>query len=92
MLTVQPKLVRADGQKQTIRAVVRAKRKALVGVKVHVVGPKLKLTAKTDRKGVARFTVRPGKAGIIQVRITGRKACNTQRLGVVGVFQPPLTG
>jgi hypothetical protein len=26
------------------------------------------------------------------VRITGRKACNTQRLGVVGVFQPPLTG
>ena len=92
MLTVRPKLLKANGQKQTIRAIVRAKRKAVVGAKVHVVGPKLKLTARTNEHGVARVAVRPSQAGIIQVRITNKKACNTQRLGVVGVFQPPLTG
>ena len=92
MLTVQPKLLKANGHKQTIRAIVRAKRKAVVGAKVHVVGPKLKVTAKTDRKGVARIAVRPSQAGLIQVRITNKKACNTQRIGVIGVFEPPLTG
>jgi uncharacterized repeat protein (TIGR01451 family) len=92
MLTVQPKLLKANGHKQTIRAIVRAKRKAVVGAKVHVVGPKLKMTAKTNKKGVARIQVRPSTAGLIQVRITNKKACNTQRIGVIGVFEPPLTG
>ena len=92
MLTVQPKLLKANGHKQTIRAIVRAKRKAVVGAKVHVVGPKLKVTAKTNKKGVARVQVRPSTAGLIQVRITNKKACNTQRIGVIGVFEPPLTG
>ena len=92
MLTVQPKLLKANGHKQTIRAIVRAKRKAVVGAKVHVVGPKLKVTAKTNKKGVARIQVRPSTAGLIQVRITNKKACNTQRIGVIGVFEPPLTG
>ena len=92
MLTVQPKLLKANGHKQTIRAVVRAGRKAVVGAKVHVIGAKVKVTGKTDAKGVASIPVRPSQAGIIQVRITNKKACNTQRVGVVGVFQPPVTG
>jgi hypothetical protein len=37
-------------------------------------------------------TLKPSKAGIIKVQIVGVKACNTQRLGVVGVFEPPVTG
>ncbi len=31
-------------------------------------------------------------AGIVRVSILGRKACNSQRLGIVGVFEPPITG
>ena len=36
--------------------------------------------------------LRPGKAGIMLVKITSVKACNTARIGVVGVFEPPVTG
>ena len=32
------------------------------------------------------------RAGIVRVNITNAKACNTARIGVVGVFQPPVTG
>jgi hypothetical protein len=34
----------------------------------------------------------PGKPGIIRVQILGAKTCNTQRIGVVGVYEPPVTG
>jgi len=64
----------------------------VVGVSLKNKGPKLKVTAKTNKKGVARIQVRPSTAGLIQVRITNKKACNTQRIGVIGVFEPPLTG
>ena len=37
-------------------------------------------------------TVKPGKPGIIRVAIQGAKTCNTQRIGVVGVYEPPVTG
>ena len=37
-------------------------------------------------------SVKPNKAGIIRVRITNKKACNTQRIGIVGVYEPPVTG
>ena len=38
------------------------------------------------------MTFKPGNPGMIQVSIQDSKACNTQRIGVVGVFQPPVTG
>ena len=34
----------------------------------------------------------PSKAGIMLVKITSAKACNSARIGVVGVFEPPVTG
>jgi hypothetical protein len=36
--------------------------------------------------------VTPSKSGIMVVRITNVKACNSARIGVVGVFEPPVTG
>jgi uncharacterized repeat protein (TIGR01451 family) len=48
---------------------------------------------KTNAKGRAVAKIRPAKAGIITARISNRvPACNTARLGVVGVFEPPVTG
>ena len=38
------------------------------------------------------MTLKPSKPGIIRVAIQGAKACNTQRIGVVGVYEPPVTG
>jgi hypothetical protein len=41
---------------------------------------------------VARLSLTPSKAGIMLVKITSAKACNSARIGVVGVFEPPVTG
>ena len=92
VLKVTPRLLKASGDRQVIGAVVRAGGKPVAGALVDAVGPKLRLAVRTNAKGVARFVVRPGTAGLIQVRITNKKACNTQRIGVVGVFEPPVTG
>ena len=46
----------------------------------------------TNKQGVARLGLTPSKAGIMLVKITSVKACNTARIGVVGVFEPPVTG
>ena len=32
------------------------------------------------------------QAGIIVISITGKKGCNTARVGVVGAYEPPVTG
>ena len=92
VLKVTPRLLKASGDRQVFQAIVRAGGKPVGGARVDVVGPKLKLAARTNAKGVARFVVRPGTAGLIQIRITNKKACNTQRIGVIGVFEPPVTG
>jgi uncharacterized repeat protein (TIGR01451 family) len=92
VLKVTPRLLKASGDRQVFQAIVRAGGKPVAGARVDVVGPKLRLAARTNAKGVARFVVRPGTAGLIQIRITNKKACNTQRIGVIGVFEPPVTG
>ncbi|MGI8975026.1 MAG: DUF11 domain-containing protein, partial [Gaiella sp.] len=91
-LTVTQKLVRATGKPQVIRAFVKAGGKAVANARVQVLGPGLRLSLRTNRQGLAVAAVKPAKAGIIRLSITNKKACNTQRIGVVGVFEPPVTG
>ncbi len=91
-LQVTQKMLKASGKPQLIRATVVQGKKRVVGAKVTIVGPGVRLTVKTNKSGVAVATVRPKGAGIIRVSITNKKACNTQRIGVVGVFEPPVTG
>jgi hypothetical protein len=62
------------------------------GVAVRFSGSGLTKIVTTNARGVARLAVTPSKAGIVLVRITSAKACNTARIGVVGVFEPPVTG
>jgi uncharacterized repeat protein (TIGR01451 family) len=92
VLKVTPRLLKASGDRQVFQAIVRAGDKAVSGARVQIAGPKLRLAARTNAKGVATIVIRPGVAGLIQVRITNKKACNTQRIGVIGVFEPPVTG
>ena len=45
-----------------------------------------------NTEGVARISIAPRTAGIMLVKITSAKACNTARIGVIGAFEPPVTG
>ena len=92
VLTISTKLVKANGAHQALVARVTRSRNPVKGVKVRFTGVGLSLAALTDAEGVATVGIRTTKAGIIRVHITNVRACNTARIGVVGVFQPPVTG
>jgi uncharacterized repeat protein (TIGR01451 family) len=92
VLKVTPALVKANGKNQIVLAKVTQSKTPVAGVAVRFTAVGLHKVVKTNRRGVARIGVKPGKAGIMLVKITSVKACNTARIGVVGVFEPPVTG
>ena len=48
---------------------------------------------KTNADGEVAVSVKAAKAGIVIATISGnRKGCNSARVGVIGVFEPPVTG
>jgi uncharacterized repeat protein (TIGR01451 family) len=90
-LTVGPKTLRV-GKRSTIAATVKNRGKAVKGAKVLVRGAGIAKSARTNAKGKARITVRPTRPGIVVVSVPQKLACGSKRIGVVGVFQPPVTG
>jgi hypothetical protein len=51
------------------------------------------MSGKTNAKGVVVITINPRKAGIVTITTADKgKACGPKRVGVVGVFEPPVTG
>ncbi len=92
VLKVTPGMVKANGKKHFVVAKVTKSKTPVKGVKVRFTGVGVKKVVKTNTKGVARVGVSPEKSGIMLVRITNVKACNSARIGVVGVFEPPVTG
>jgi uncharacterized repeat protein (TIGR01451 family) len=93
-LTVSPKMIKADGKADKVTAKVTAGKKRVKGVTVGVKGAGISKTARTNGKGVAALKINPKKPGIITVSVveSNQKLCGPQRIGVVGVFLPPLTG
>ena len=93
-LTVSPKMIKADGKPDKVTVKVTAGSKRVKGVRVVVRGTGVKKSAKTNRKGVAVLKINPKKPGLITVTVveTNQKLCGPKRIGVVGVFLPPLTG
>ena len=68
--------------------------KAVKGVRVQIKGPGLNLKTKaSNKKGKITQTIKPKKAGIVPFRpiVTGT-ACKVPRVGITGVFTPPVTG
>jgi uncharacterized repeat protein (TIGR01451 family) len=92
VLKVTPGLVKANSRLQVVLAKVTRSKTPVAGVAVRFTGSGLTKLVKTNKQGVARLSVKPSKAGIMIVRITSAKACNTARIGVVGVLEPPVTG
>lgn len=92
VLKVAPSMVKATGTQQVVTAKVTRSKTPAKGVAVRFTGAGVTRSVRTNAQGVARLTVAPTKAGIIVARITNVKACNTARVGVIGVFEPPVTG
>jgi len=92
VLRVTPGMVKATGNRQLVIAKVTQSRNPVKGVAVRFTGEGLSKVVKTNAQGVARFSIAPRRAGIMLVKITSVKACNTARIGVIGAFEPPVTG
>jgi uncharacterized repeat protein (TIGR01451 family) len=92
VLKVTPGMVKANGKRYVVLAKVTRSKTPVKGVQVRFTGTGLSKAVMTDKRGVARLSVRPSRAGILLVKITSVKACNSARIGVVGVFEPPVTG
>ena len=87
-----PKVLQGNGKSQKINVKVTKGKKPVAGAVVKITGPGIAKTVKTGKNGKVTVTFKPSKPGIIKVAIQGAKACNTQRIGVVGVYEPPVTG
>ena len=90
-LTVTPKLVRVDGKPDAISVKVTAGKKAMRGVKVLVTSPGVHASGRTKTNGTVVIRVNVPTAGVMTIS-TPHRGCGPKRIGVVGVFLPPLTG
>ncbi len=94
VLAVSPKMIKADGKPDRVTVRVTAGKRRMRGVKVVVRGSGVRKTATSDKRGVAALRINPRRAGIITItaRDPNRDVCGPKRIGVVGVFLPPVTG
>jgi hypothetical protein len=90
-LTVGPKTLRV-GKRSTITATVMNRGKVVKGAKVVARGPGIAKSGRTNARGKARITVRPARPGVMVVSVRQKLGCGNRRIGVVGVFEPPVTG
>jgi hypothetical protein len=91
-LKVTPRQLVASGKRTVIVARVRLSNgKPYVHARVRVRAPGINVVKRTGGKGIARIAVRPKKPGIARITVIGSSRCSA-RSGIVGVFQPPLTG
>ena len=80
------------GKKAKVTIKLTAAGKPVAGATVRLVGPGVNKVAKTGKNGVVTVSVKTSKAGIVTVTVVGKKSCSSTRLGVVGTFEPPVTG
>jgi uncharacterized repeat protein (TIGR01451 family) len=67
--------------------------KAVKGIHVRIKGAGLKVKTKaSNKKGVIHRSVKAKRAGVVVFTPIASKKCNTKRVGVTGVFTPPVTG
>ena len=89
-IVVTPKTI-SVGKKSKISFLVTSAGKPVKGVSVKIVWTGHPAVGQVA-KGKTIVTVRSTQSGIVTVSIAGKKGCNTARVGVVGTFEPPVTG
>jgi uncharacterized repeat protein (TIGR01451 family) len=81
------------GRKTTVTIHLTKHNLAVAGVHVLIKGPKLNMRTKpSNAKGIVKQQLKMKKAGIVTFTPIASKRCNTKRVGVTGVFTPPVTG
>jgi uncharacterized repeat protein (TIGR01451 family) len=83
------------GRVTKVHIKVTQNHKAVKGVRVQIKGPGVHVTtAKSNAKGKVSQRIKPKKAGIVTFKpiVTSGSACKVPRVGVTGVFTPPVTG
>ena len=92
-MTVTPKMITADGKPDRVTAKVRAGKGPSKGTKVVIRGKGIDRSGRTNAKGIVVISVNPKKPGNITITTRDKQeSCGAKRIGVVGVFLPPLTG
>jgi uncharacterized repeat protein (TIGR01451 family) len=92
-VSVTPRLLYA-GRTTTMHLIVTNHLQKVKGVRVRITGPGLFLTtAPSNSKGRITQRITPRKAGIVIFKpIAVTKSCRVPRVGITGVFTPPVTG
>jgi uncharacterized repeat protein (TIGR01451 family) len=81
------------GRKTKLTIHVTQHGKAVKGIRVLIKGPKLNMrTGASNANGVITTRVKLKKSGIAIFSPIASKRCNTKRVGITGVFTPPVTG
>jgi uncharacterized repeat protein (TIGR01451 family) len=81
------------GRKTTLTIHLTQHGKAAKGIRVRIKAPKLNLTTKpSNNKGIIKQTVKMKRKGILTVTPLTSPSCGTKRIGVRGIFTPPVTG
>jgi uncharacterized repeat protein (TIGR01451 family) len=81
------------GRKTTLRIRVSQAGKAVKGIHVRIKGAGINIRTKSsNQKGAIKQVVKLKKAGVLVFSPIASKQCNTKRVGVTGVFTPPVTG
>jgi hypothetical protein len=84
------------GRKTLVTVYLTQKRKPVKGVRVRIKGPKVNLRTKpSDRKGVVKLTLTMHRKGILTftpISSVKGQSCGNRRIGVRGIFTPPVTG
>jgi hypothetical protein len=81
------------GRKTTLTIHLTRHGHAVKGIRVRIKGPKLNTTTKrSNGKGVIKKVVKLQRKGILTVTPLTSPSCGTKRIGVRGIFTPPVTG
>ncbi len=92
-LNVTPKMIKADGKPDKVVAVVTRGKAHVHGAKVVVKGAGVNRSGRTNTKGKVVIAINPTRAGLVSISTPeSQHSCGSRRIGVVGVFLPPVTG
>ncbi len=92
-ITVRPITLHVGQKRVVIVRVSDQRGKSLAGALVTVRGPGVNLRGTTSDTGIYRHVFHPKRPGVLVVRaLPGASGKCLGRIGVVGIFQPPVTG
>jgi Domain of unknown function DUF11 len=67
--------------------------KSVKGIRIKINGASLKLTTKASgANGMVKVRIQPKRPGIVTLVPVAKKSCKNPRIGITGVFTPPVTG